>query len=95
EVWITDSAATCHMSPSRDCMHDHELCSDRSVTVANSQNAQILGFRKILLSIGSGEDKLRASTKRVAHVPDLDVNLFSLQSGVVDHGLPIRLTREG
>ncbi|CAN0031541.1 unnamed protein product [Sphacelaria rigidula] len=84
EVWIADSAATCHMTPSRDCMYDYEPCSGRSVTVANSQKAPILGFGKILLSTGSGEDKLTVSIKRVAHVPDLDVNLFSLQSVVKD-----------
>ncbi|CAM9694558.1 unnamed protein product, partial [Sphacelaria rigidula] len=76
-------------------MHDYEPCSHRSVTVANSQKAPIVGFGKILLATGSGEDKLTVSIKRVAHVPALDVNLFSLQSVVVEHGLPIRLTRKG
>ncbi|CAM9909203.1 unnamed protein product, partial [Sphacelaria rigidula] len=78
EVWIADSAATCHMTPSRHFMHDYEPCSHRSVTVANSQKAPISGFGKILLSTGSGEDTLTVSIKRVAHVPDLDVNRFSL-----------------
>ncbi|CAM9911506.1 unnamed protein product, partial [Sphacelaria rigidula] len=95
EVWIADSAAACHMTPSLHCMYDYEPCFHRSVTVANGQKALFLGFGKILLSTGSGEDKLTVSIKRVAHVPDLDVNLFALQSVVVEHGLPIRLTRKG
>ncbi|CAM9933068.1 unnamed protein product [Sphacelaria rigidula] len=82
EVWIADSAATCRMIRSRDCMHDYEPCSDCSVTAANSQKAPILGFGTILLSIGSGEDKLTVSIRRVAHMPDFDINLFSLQSVV-------------
>ena len=95
EVWISDSAASCHMSPSKDCMYDYEACTGRSVTVANSQRSPILGFGKLLLSTGSGDDQLNFTVSRVAHVPDLDVNLFSLQSVVIDHGLPISFTRKG
>ena len=94
-MWIADNAATCHVSPSRDCMYDYEHCTGRSVTVANSQKSPILGFGKLMMSTGSGKEKLTFSVNHVAHVPDLDVNLFSLQSVVVEHDLPVSLSRKG
>lgn len=92
--WSADSGATCHMTPSKHNMCDYEPCTDVSVTVASRHKVPIAGFGKLLMSLG-GDDQHTFSANRVAHVTESRVNLFPLQSAVVEHDLQIGVTKSG
>lgn len=79
EVWIADSAASCHMTPSNDLMYECEACEDSTVTVANSHDIPIIGYGKLLVPTRGHDGQQTFTVSRVAHVNDLDVNSFFLQ----------------
>ncbi|CAN0092895.1 unnamed protein product, partial [Sphacelaria rigidula] len=78
EVWIADSGAPCHITPSKERVCDYEPCTGVSVTVANSHKVPIADFGKLLVSSVGDDGQLIFCISRVAHVLELEVNLFFL-----------------
>ena len=67
-----------------------------TVLVTNSHELPIFGYGKLLMISTVEDDGQQTFTiDRVAHVPDLDVNLFSIQSVVVERDYPVRISRKG
>ena len=75
-------------------MYDYESCENSTVTVASSHELPIFGDGKLLISTVGDYGQQTFIIDRVAHVPDLDVNLFSIQSVVVERDYPVRISRE-
>lgn len=70
---------------SEDCIHEYKTRANSSFTVASVQKALTLdwGCRQVMEVI-----ELTFNRKGVLDVPGLDVNLFSIENVVVQHGLP-------
>ncbi|CAM9778164.1 unnamed protein product, partial [Choristocarpus tenellus] len=82
EEWIFDSAATCHMTNMMTYITNYEPCVvDRRVVTASQNSFRIAGRGDVIILFPTCDNKeVEKLLHIVAHVPDLEFNLFSCQA---------------
>lgn len=95
DVWVTDSAATAHMTPRREWFADYKKCeTGRVVEIADSGLLPIHGSGTIIFEAKVDGVWHKRRLTDVQHVPDLKPNLFSTATAT-ERGFEILLTRDG
>ena len=81
--WLIDSGCTFHVSPFRNLFSNYREVEHGFVSMANSENCNVVGIGDVCLRFSSG---CVFTLKNVRHVPELHYNLLSCAS-LEDEGL--------
>ena len=79
EKWIADSGAAFHMTRSASLLRDVQPFEDK-VKVGNDTPIDVEGYGSLTISFANMEGGITVRQQKVAYVPDLTFNRFSLMA---------------
>lgn len=77
-IWLIDSGASTHMCYERSRFENIDFCTTGVVRIADGTCIDIRGYGDVNVTIQSGGSSHNLLLKKVAFVPDLDMNLLSV-----------------
>jgi hypothetical protein len=93
DSWVAHSGPSFHVTPRRDWFSTYEkLDYPLTMTVGGGGQLKVVGKGRVLITFKNGDETVTSFLKEVLHVPEMDINLFSLTS-TLDNGVGIKMTK--